>query len=77
MDREELKQLFEKAFPDAEVVVHTEDGVHFAARLVSQAFAGRSRVARHQLVYQALGERMGGEVHALSLQTLTPDEAGA
>ena len=50
------------------------DGQHFQALVVSQAFAGRSRVQRHQLVYAALGERMREEIHALSMRTLTPDE---
>jgi acid stress-induced BolA-like protein IbaG/YrbA len=50
------------------------DGQHFQALVVSAAFAGRSRVQRHQLVYQALGERMREEIHALSMQTLTPEE---
>lgn len=50
------------------------DGRHFQALIVSSAFTGRNRVARHQLVYAALGERMREEVHALSMRTLTPDE---
>ena len=50
------------------------DGQHFQAVVVSGAFAGKSRVQRHQLVYAALGERMREEIHALSMQTLTPDE---
>jgi acid stress-induced BolA-like protein IbaG/YrbA len=50
------------------------DGQHFQALVVSQQFAGRSRVQRHQLVYAALGERMREEIHALSMQTLTPEE---
>lgn len=50
------------------------DGQHFQALVVSRAFAGKSRVARHQLVYQALGERMREEIHALSMKTLTPEE---
>jgi len=52
------------------------DGQHFQARIVSRAFEGKSRVQRHQLVYRALGERMREEIHALSMQTLTPEEAG-
>ena len=51
------------------------DGQHFQARIVSRAFEGRSRVQRHQLVYKALGDRMREEIHALSMQTLTPEEA--
>ena len=52
------------------------DGQHFQAVIVSPAFAGKSRVQRHQLVYKALGDRMREEIHALSMQTLTPEEAG-
>jgi len=51
------------------------DGQHFQAVIVSAAFEGKSRVQRHQLVYRALGERMREEIHALSMQTLTPQEA--
>jgi acid stress-induced BolA-like protein IbaG/YrbA len=50
------------------------DGQHFQALVVSAEFTGRSRVQRHQLVYAALGDRMREEIHALSMQTLTPDE---
>ena len=50
------------------------DGQHFQALVVSNAFAGKSRVQRHQLVYQALGDRMREEIHALSMQTLSPEE---
>jgi acid stress-induced BolA-like protein IbaG/YrbA len=53
------------------------DGRHFFATIVSQAFEGRSRVARHQVVYQALGDRMRAEIHALSMKTLTPAEWAA
>lgn len=57
-----------------EVVQVRGDGRHFEAVIVSQAFTGKSRVARHQLVYAALGERMREEIHALSMTTLTPAE---
>ena len=50
------------------------DGQHFQALIVSSAFAGKSRVQRHQLVYAALGDRMREEIHALSRQTLTPED---
>lgn len=50
------------------------DGQHFEAVVVSDAFAGKSRIARHQLVYQTLGDRMRGEIHALSMKTYTPEE---
>ncbi len=57
--------------------VRGDDGTHFEALVVSPQFAGLSRVRRHQLVYAALGERMREEIHALSMQTLTPDEWAA
>ena len=50
------------------------DGAHFEAVIVSRAFEGKSRVARHQLVNRALGSQMGNEIHALSMKTLTPQE---
>ena len=50
------------------------DGQHFEATVVSDAFAGKSRIQRHQLVYQTLGDRMSGEIHALSMKTYTPEE---
>ncbi len=50
------------------------DGQHFQALIVSTSFEGKNRVQRHQLVYRALGERMREEIHALSMQTLTPEE---
>jgi acid stress-induced BolA-like protein IbaG/YrbA len=56
------------------VRVRSEDNVHFEATVVSQQFEGRRPLQRHQLVYQALGERMGREIHALSLETCTPVE---
>ena len=59
---------------DCERVEVEGDGRHFQALIVSAAFAGRNRVARHQLVYAALGERMREEIHALSMRTLTPEE---
>jgi acid stress-induced BolA-like protein IbaG/YrbA len=53
------------------------DGQHFQALVVSNAFSGKSRIQRHQLVYAALGDRMREEIHALSMRTLTPAEAAA
>jgi acid stress-induced BolA-like protein IbaG/YrbA len=75
MQAEEMEALFLAALPGAEVKVVTIDDVHFQARVVTDAFAGKPTLARHRMVYAALGERMGGEVHALSLRTLTPAEA--
>lgn len=53
------------------------DGQHFEAVIVSAAFAGKSKVAQHQIVYKALGDRMREEIHALSMQTLTPEQWAA
>ena len=61
---------------DCQHVEVTGDGQHFQALIVSEAFRGKSRVQQHLLVYQALGERMREEIHALSMQTLTPDNWG-
>ena len=70
----EIEQLIREAFPDAHVIVTdlAGDGDHYAAHVVSASFAGKSRVAQHQLVYKALGGRMGGELHALQLTTAVP-----
>lgn len=74
---QELKSLLEGAFPGSEVRVVSPDEVHFQASVVAAAFVGKTPLARHRMVFAALGERMGGEVHALSLRTLTPAEADA
>ena len=70
-----IKQLIEAGLPGAEVQVMGDDGVHFETRVVSEAFAGKLPLARHRMVYATLGDKMGGEIHALALKTLTPEEA--
>lgn len=70
----EVQQLIAQGLPGAEVSVSSEDGTHFEATIVSERFAGKRPLARHQLVYATLGARMGREIHALSMRTLTPDE---
>ena len=75
MDAATVKAMIEKGMPDAQVVVEGPDGVHFEAVVVSAQFKGKLPLARHRLVYATLGDRMGGEIHALSLKTLTPEEA--
>ncbi|HTQ35560.1 MAG TPA: BolA/IbaG family iron-sulfur metabolism protein [Steroidobacteraceae bacterium] len=77
MNPQQIEELIRAALPDAVVRVRSEDNVHFAAMVVSGEFAGRRPLQRHQLVYRALGERMGGEIHALSLETCTPAELAA
>jgi acid stress-induced BolA-like protein IbaG/YrbA len=77
MDASHIQSLIEQGMPGAHVDVRGEDGVHFEADVVSDAFAGKLPLARHRMVYATLGELMGGDIHALSLNTLTPDEAAA
>ena len=79
MSAETLRAYLSDAFPDAEILIDdlAGDGDHYRARVVSQAFAGQPRVRRHQAVYAALKDKMGGELHALALTTLTPAEAAA
>ena len=74
MAASEIERLIRDAIPDAEVTIRdlAGDGDHYAARVVSSAFAGMPRVKQHQLVYRALGGRMGGELHALQLETAAP-----
>jgi acid stress-induced BolA-like protein IbaG/YrbA len=71
---EQIQNYIEEGLK-CEAVRVTGDGQHFEALIVSEAFRGKTRVQRHQLVYAALGERMREEVHALSMRTLTPEEA--
>jgi acid stress-induced BolA-like protein IbaG/YrbA len=70
---DEIQRLIQQGLPDAEVQVDG-DGHHFEAVIVSPAFAGKSKLQRHQMVYATLGSRMGNEIHALSLKTLAPGE---
>lgn len=77
MDADFIRELIEAGLPGARARVHGPDGVHFEATVVCEAFAGKLPLARHRMVYATLGERMGGEIHALSLKTLTPAEAAA
>ena len=69
----EVQQYIAAGLPCAHLEVEG-DGQHFYATIVSAEFEGKNRVARHQRVYQALGDRMRAEIHALSMKTLTPAE---
>ncbi len=73
MDNSEIEALIRAGIPDAEITIRGEGG-HFEATVISPQFEGRNMVQQHQLVYGTLGERMGREIHALSLHTYTPDE---
>jgi acid stress-induced BolA-like protein IbaG/YrbA len=75
MNCEEIARLIRAGLPGAEVQVASEDNTHFAARVVTREFAQLRPLARHQLVYRTLGERVGREIHALSIEALTPEES--
>ena len=74
MNAHDVQQLIAAGLPEAHVRVESDDDTHFAALIVAPQFAGRRMIQRHQLVYAALGERMGREIHALSIQAYTPQE---
>jgi stress-induced morphogen len=75
MSATEIERFIKEALPDAVVEIRdlAGDGDHFAANVTSAAFKGKSRVQQHQMVYAALQGRMGGELHALALQTQVPE----
>jgi acid stress-induced BolA-like protein IbaG/YrbA len=74
MSPADLQALIQSHLPDSSVCVTSDDHVHFEAIVVCPAFAGRRRLQRHQMVYAALGDRLREEIHALSIQALTPEE---
>ena len=75
MPAAEIEALIKAALPDARVEIEAlvDDGDHYLARVASAAFAGKNRVQQHKMVYEALGHRMGGELHALQLSTSVPN----
>jgi stress-induced morphogen len=76
MDAATIERLIREGLPDAQVSIEDlrGDGDHYAAHVISPAFKGKTRVQQHQMVYQALRGRMGGELHALALQTSAPED---
>lgn len=76
MDADIIVRLIREALPDAQVEIQDlrGDGDHYATRVTSASFKGKSRVQQHQMVYAALQGRMGGELHALAIQTAIPDD---
>lgn len=77
VESRQIQKLIEAGLPGAQVQVNGDDGAHFEALVVSEAFAGKSLVQQHQMVYRTLGDRMRAEIHALSLRTFTPETARA
>ena len=76
MAASDIERFIKEALPDAKVEIRdlAGDGDHYAANDVAAAFKGKSRIQQHQMVYAALKGRMGGELHALALQTSPPEE---
>jgi acid stress-induced BolA-like protein IbaG/YrbA len=77
MTPQQITELIQTALPQTQVEVRSDDNTHFTARLIGPEFAGLKPLARHQLVYRALGARMGNEIHALSIEAFTPQEWAA
>ncbi|OGT34232.1 MAG: BolA family transcriptional regulator [Gammaproteobacteria bacterium RBG_16_51_14] len=73
MEIDSIKRLIESGIPGSQVAV-SGDGTHFQARVVCDVFAGKTMVQQHQLVYEALGDKVGTEIHALSIETYTTEE---
>lgn len=74
MQPEEIQQLIETHLPESSAMVASGDLRHYEATVISPAFSGKRPLQRHQLVYAALGERIGREIHALSIAAFTPEE---
>jgi acid stress-induced BolA-like protein IbaG/YrbA len=77
MNSQEIAGLIRTQLPSADTRVTSPDDVHFEAVVIASEFSGKRTLERHRLVYAALGERMGREVHALALQVFTPEEWAA
>ena len=75
MNPEAIAELIRAGLPGADVRVESDDNTHYAARVVAKEFAGKRPIARHQLIYRTLGELMGREIHAMSIEALTPEES--
>ena len=75
MDASEIEQMIKEALPDAKITIRdlAGDGDHYSAEVVSESFRGKSRVQQHQMIYEALKGNMGGQLHALALQTSAPE----
>lgn len=74
MHSDDIARLIEAGLQGARAIVRSDDGTHFEAVVISPGFAGKRALQRHQMVYAALGDRVGGEIHALSIRACTPEE---
>jgi len=75
MTPEQIREMIESGLPDSTATVMSDDNTHFDATVISTAFAGKRPLQRHQMIYATLGSTMGTEIHALSIQALTPEES--
>jgi acid stress-induced BolA-like protein IbaG/YrbA len=74
MTPHQIQELIETGIPECKATVVSDDNTHFEATVISDAFAGKRSLQSHQMIYAALGDKMGGDIHALSIKALTPDE---
>ena len=74
MTPQDIQALLESHLPDCSATVLSDDNTHFEATIVCDAFAGKRSLQRHQMVYGALGDKIGGDIHALSIQAYTSEE---
>lgn len=77
MNPDDIKRLVIDGLPGAEVSIMSDDNTHYEAVVISGSFEGKSRIARHQLIYGTLGSLVGNEIHAMSIRAHTPDEWAA
>jgi len=77
MTPDQIRALIETHLQGCSATVRSDDNTHFDAEVITSAFAGKRALQRHQMVYAALGDKMGGEIHALSIRALTPEEVAA
>ena len=77
MNPDIIKSMIDAGMPGATIQVEGADGVHFEAVVIASEFAGMRPLQRHRRVYETLGDKLGGEIHALSLKTHTPEEWAA
>jgi acid stress-induced BolA-like protein IbaG/YrbA len=77
MTSEQIQVLIETGLPDCIATVASDDNTHFDATVISAAFAGKRPLQRHQMIYATLGDKMGTDIHALSIQALTPEESAS
>jgi acid stress-induced BolA-like protein IbaG/YrbA len=77
MTPEQIKKMIESGLAGCSAIVKSDDNTHFDAIVVSAAFAGKRPLQRHQMIYAALGSAMGTDIHALSIQAMTPEESAA